>query len=479
MRQGQVQSFGRRGETGEIPRYKGLTAIPYALPSGETHTGLEGEKMVFAVDRHRKPLMPVTEKRARQLLDSGRAVIHKTIPFVIRIKDKEADKASIQPVILKIDPGSKHTGIAVVRRSKASVDYVLYMMQIDHRGSRISEKLTDRKAHRSARRRKLKKNRPARFQNRIGYKDSLPPSLQHRVSTTMTWVRRLMRWCPVSAIWFEYVNFDTHLLRNPEVRNEGRYQYGPLFEKELFGFLMEAFNGECAYCGSKNGPFQKDHAVSKANGGNDGIGNRVLACERCNQKKGPLNYDEYLKNKKDGTERIERIRKHLKDPLHDATAVNMTRGFLLRNLDKTGLLIVCYSGGRTAYNRSCFGVPKDHALDAACVGNINGLEGWQNAKILIAEAAGHGTRLRQHMDKYGFPHRKPFMRKKMNYGFQTGDYVKAEIPNGKYKGTYKGKIMIREKKSFGLSCKGMKQFDVNPDCCTLIQRKDGYAYSWK
>ena len=464
---------------GEIPRYKGLTAIPYALPPGRRIRVLQGEKMVFAVDRHKKPLMPVTEKRARLLLDAGRAVVHRTIPFVIRIKDADARKASIQPVILKIDPGSKHTGIAIVRRSEDSVDHILYMMQMDHRGQQIKESLQKRGTCRRRRRNGISRFRPARFLNRRGYEDSLPPSLMHRVYTTMTWVRRLMKWCSVSAIEFEYVNFDTHLLRDPEVRNEGRYQYGPLFEKELFGFLMEAFSGECVYCGSKNGPFQKDHAISKANGGSDGIGNRVLACERCNQEKGSLNYDEYLKDKPNGAERIRRIMEYLKDPIHDAAAVNVTRSFLLRELDKTGLPIICYSGGRTAYNRSRFGVPKNHALDASCVGDIKGIEGWQDRRILVAGAAGHGTRLRQHIDKYGFPHGKPFMRKKVNYGFQTGDYVKAKIPSGKYKGTYKGKIMIREKKSFGLSCKGMKQFDVNPDYCTLIQRKDGYTYSWK
>ena len=42
--------------------------------------------MVFVLDRHRKPLMPCTEKRARQLLERGRAVVHKMAPFTIRLK---------------------------------------------------------------------------------------------------------------------------------------------------------------------------------------------------------------------------------------------------------------------------------------------------------------------------------------------------------------------------------------------------------
>ncbi|MEW6448264.1 MAG: RRXRR domain-containing protein [Bacillota bacterium] len=33
--------------------------------------------MVFVLDKHKKPLMPYTEKHARQLLERGRAVVHK------------------------------------------------------------------------------------------------------------------------------------------------------------------------------------------------------------------------------------------------------------------------------------------------------------------------------------------------------------------------------------------------------------------
>lgn len=436
--------------------------------------------MVFAIDRHKRPLMPVTEKRARQLLEKGRAAVHCRIPFVIRIKDADASQCAMEPVVLKIDPGSKHTGIALVRRDGGNVDHVLFLMQIDHRGLEIKDSLKKRSAVRRSRRsRKIKRFRPARYLNRKGYEDSLPPSLMHRVHTTMTWVRRLTSWCPVTSIEFEYVNFDTHLLRNPEVRREGRYQYGPLYEKELFGFLMDAFCGRCVYCGSDKGPFEKDHAVSRAHGGGDGIGNRVLSCHACNQDKGAMDYDEYLKGRKDGAERTERIRKYLKDPLHDAAAVNVTRGFILRAMGRTDLPVSCFSGGRTAFNRNRFGVPKDHALDAACVGDITGIEGWEGMKVLVATAKGHGSRQRQHMDAYGFPKDEPFTRKKMNYGFMTGDYVKAVVPRGKYKGTWYGRLSIRRKKCFLLSGKEFKPFDVNPEYCRAVKRSDGYVYGWK
>ena len=58
--------------------------------------------------------MPCSEKRARKLLESGRARVHRLYPFTIRIKDLEHARCVLQPVRLSIDPGSfniqKHEG---------------------------------------------------------------------------------------------------------------------------------------------------------------------------------------------------------------------------------------------------------------------------------------------------------------------------------------------------------------------------------
>ncbi len=48
---------------------------------------------VFVLDKHQKPLMPCSEKRARLLLEKGRAVIHRMVPLTIRLKDRLAFRA--------------------------------------------------------------------------------------------------------------------------------------------------------------------------------------------------------------------------------------------------------------------------------------------------------------------------------------------------------------------------------------------------
>jgi len=70
---------------------------------------------VFVLDCHKQPLMPCSEKRARLLLGRKRAAVHRLWPFTIRLKDRRREESQVQPVALKLDPGSKTTGMALER----------------------------------------------------------------------------------------------------------------------------------------------------------------------------------------------------------------------------------------------------------------------------------------------------------------------------------------------------------------------------
>ena len=144
--------------------------------------------------------MPCTEKRARLLLERGRACVHLVMPFTIRIVDIKAENCAFQALRVKLDPGSKATGIALVRETEGKGVAVVNLFELVHRGRQISEALTARRGHRRLRRSKLR-YRPPRFDNR-GNKQRgwLAPSLQHRVDTSMAWVSRIQRLAPVSAI---------------------------------------------------------------------------------------------------------------------------------------------------------------------------------------------------------------------------------------------------------------------------------------
>lgn len=158
--------------------------------------------MVFVLDRQKSPLMPCTEKRARQLLERGRAVVHKVFPFTIRLKDRTVEESELQPLRLKLDPGAKATGFAVLRENEA-----ILLGEIRHKPG-IKDKLDARRALRRNRRSRKKRYR------KPGYKNSrrggwLPPSLEARVDQAMSAVTKLLGLLPITAISTEHVKFDT------------------------------------------------------------------------------------------------------------------------------------------------------------------------------------------------------------------------------------------------------------------------------
>lgn len=69
--------------------------------------------MVFVLDKSKKPLDMITNAEARILLRNKQAVIDKVYPFTIRLKDNSCGSKD-RAYTVKLDPGSKHTGIAIV-----------------------------------------------------------------------------------------------------------------------------------------------------------------------------------------------------------------------------------------------------------------------------------------------------------------------------------------------------------------------------
>ena len=421
---------------------------------------------VFVWDKRKQPLMPCSEKRARLLLSRGRAVVVKHYPFTIRLKDRIGGKT--QPLRVKLDPGSRYTGIAVVRETKEK-STVLNLFQLNHRGLLISANLTSRRAMRSRRRGNLR-YRQARFNNRAKSSGWLAPSLQHRVNTVMNWVNKLQRLAPVTAISQELVRFDMQLISNPDISGV-EYQQGELQGYEVREYLLAKWGRQCAYCGAEHTPLEIEHIVPRANGGSNRISNLTLACRPCNQHKGSQPIEVFLAKK---PVVLQKIKAQAKRPLKDAAAVNSTRWALANQLKATGLPIELSSGGRTKFNRIRHGIPKSHALDAACVGEIDALENWAIPTLEI-QCTGRGSYQRTRLDKYGFP-RGYLMRQKAVQGFQTGDQVTATVTKGKKIGTYTGRVAVRASGYFNITTKQGVMQGISHQYCKLIARNDGYGY---
>ena len=419
---------------------------------------------VFVLDKHQKPLMPCCEKRARLLLNRRKAYVHSMYPFTIRLAHRTVAQSVLQPIRCKIDPGSKTTGIAVVRE-KEEEQFVLSLIEITHRGSSIRNSLQARTAKRKRRRFHLR-YRPKRYANRRKPAGWLAPSLSHRVESTLSWINRLRIRTPLTAISCERVRFDTQKLLNPEI--EGlEYQQGTLLGYEIREYLLEKWGRQCAYCDAQNIPLQIDHITPKSLGGSNRIDNLTLACSDCNLKKSNAFLEDF------SPKRAKTIAS--KPPLQNAAAVNSTRNALWQKLTSLPLPCEAGTGGQTKYNRTRLAIPKTHALDAACTGTLSQLHHWQ-IPTLHVRSTGRGAYQRTRSNRFGFP-RGFLTRQKQIHGFQTGDQVKALVPSGKKKGSHIGRVAIRASGSFNIQTPHGLVQGISSKHCRLIQRADGYHYT--
>lgn len=425
--------------------------------------------MVFVVDQKKQPLMPCTPKRARLLLKRGRAVVHRVQPFVIRLKDRRVEDAVLQPLALKVDPGSKTTGIALARveeTEEGAIHHAVFLCEVRHRGEQVHAHKVRQSNARRRRRSANPRYRAPRFANRRIPGGWLPPSLLSRVGNTFTWAHRLARWSPASHIEVERVSFDTQLMQNPEISGT-QYQQGTCAGWESRAYLLIKYAYRCAYCGKADGPFELDHILPRSRGGSNRIANLALACHDCNAAKGNQTAVEF------GHPEVEA---QAKRPLKDAAAVNATRFKVVEALRGCGLPLGSWSGGRTRWNRARFGVEKTHARDALCVGDLAGVRPGKLTTLAI-KATGRGEHCRTNWTKEGFP-RGYKMRQKYVRGLKTGDRVRAVVP-AKFKtaGIHVGRVQVRKSGSFSLKTRSRDIDGISAIYVHLIQRGDGYEYT--
>jgi 5-methylcytosine-specific restriction endonuclease McrA len=423
---------------------------------------------VFVLDTNRQPLDPVHPGRARILLRQSKAAVFKRFPFTIILK-ASVSKPEVHPLRIKIDPGSQTTGLALVKETTGEV---VFAAEIIHRGQMIRKALDRRRAVRRGRRQRKTRYREPRFNNRRRKAGWLPPSLESRLANVLTWVRRLLRLCPIRAISLELVKFDLHQMEHPEVSGV-EYQHGTLFGYEVRQYLLEKWDRACSYCGTKDVPLQVEHIQAKANSGTDRVSNLCLACDACNKAKGSQDIRVFLNEKPDV---LAHLLAQAKAPLKDAAAVNTTRWALYERLKAVGLPVECGSGGLTKFNRTRRTLPKAHWIDAACVGTSTpaSLKIAGVVPLLIA-ATGHGNRQKCNVNELGFPCSKPKGAKKVK-GFQTGDLVRAPVTTGSKQGVYMGRVLVRASGSFDIRTKQGRVQGISHRFCTLIHRRDGYSY---
>jgi len=265
-----------------------------------------------------------------------------------------------------------------------------------------------------------------------------------------------------------------------------------LFGYEVREYLLEKWGRKCAYCSVSDVPLEVEHIHPRSRGGSNRVSNLTLACRQCNQIKGNQDIQDFLEGKQD---LLSKILKVAKEPLKDAAAVNATRWALLRTglrvLKLTGLPVITGTGAQTKFNRCRLNLPKEHWIDAACIGQVDTVK-LATTQPLLIKSTGYSSRQVIQIDKYGFP-RKGYQVKLPVKDWKTGDIV--NVVAGKNAGL-RGRVWrvvriarppdtavrlktVRAKgNSCGIRLNPKKVVSVSRNHIQAVHRRDGFSYSF-
>ena len=422
--------------------------------------------MVFVLDKSKKPLDMITNAEARILIKKKLAVIHKVYPFTIRLRDNSA-VLNDRSYTVKVDPGSKHTGIAIVDNK----NLVVTLAEIEHRGHLIKRNMDSRRAVRRHRRNRNTRYRPARFLNRAKPEGWLAPSVKSRADNVINFVKKYKKIININKVMIENISFDTTQMSSNTKLYGVKYQQGPLYQQKFRSFIFSRSNGKCVYCGAQ--AKEINHVIPRAKGGTNSVYNLVASCKACNQMKSNLSLKEFGKIMNKNFSKLEP-----KKLPKDAAIVQAARNYMVKEVTKLVSNTTLHDAWMTKYNRDELGLPKEHYYDALSVGEIPNKFNFLTDKVFQISAKGRGSRQMCLMNKFGFPRTKP-KGSKLVEGFQTGDMVKVIVPSGSKQGEYLGRVVVRSSKCFDIKTKTKTVQGIWHKYFHIVQRGDGYLYNYE
>ena len=313
--------------------------------------------LVYVLKQNGQPFMP-TERfgKVRRLLKEKKAKVVRREPFTIKLL-YEPETDVVQECYCGVDTGSQHIGVAVVGNDK-----VLYQSQTELR-SDIKKKMDRRRAYKKLRRYRKTRYRKPRFLNRRNSikKDRLPPSVRHKVQAHIDEIEFCKKILPVSDLILEVSQFDTALMKNPNLMNEKVRHWG--YQQGFnYGYssrrsaILHRDGYTCQCCGKKNCRLEVHHVKFRSDGGTDDEENLITLCVDCH------------KGVHAGTVVLNKKPKKSKNLKH-ATHMSIIRSRLLREYPDA----IETFGFVTSENRHRLNLSKDHYIDA-CVIASGGLE---------------------------------------------------------------------------------------------------------
>lgn len=419
------------------------------------------------LDQHGKPLMPTKRLgKVYRLLKTKKAHIVSYEPFTIQL-DYEPDTHIIQPMTLGVDSGAIHSGYSVANEQRE-----FYNSEVIARDN-ISYRISDRRMYRRNRRSRKTRYRKPRFNNRKNKKKGwLPPSLEQKVAVQLNEIDHLHRHFPIETIIVEVAEFNIQKIKNPDISGKD-YQQGTLQGYNIRNYLLEKHGRKCFYCDKKVSTFEVEHMIPKAKGGSNRIDNLTLSCHSCNQKKGTLTAEEFIKQ----TLPAEKVAKKLKQLSKEKRLfkymahMNATRWTLYDAINDKYPNVKMTYGYITKYNRIQAGLPKAHHIDAKCITGFAQVPSFDTTVVKM-KMRRHNRQL--HRATFSKGHvRKAASLPTVMFGFRLYDIVMYN--NHRY--YIKGR---RSNGSFTLvSLEGLKDEDRTYKKLTLLAHTNAYLIKLK
>ena len=419
------------------------------------------------LDQHGKPLMPTKRLgKVYRLLKTQKAHIVSYEPFTIQL-DYKPDTHVIQPMTLGVDSGAIHSGYSVANEQRE-----FYSSEVIARDN-ISYRISDRRMYRQNRRYRKTRYRKPRFNNRKNKKKGwLPPSLEQKIAVQLNEIDHLHRHFPIETIIVEVAEFNIQKIKNPDISGKD-YQQGTLQGYNIRNYLLEKHGRKCFYCDKEVSNFEVEHMIPKAKGGSNRIDNLTLSCHSCNQKKGTLTAEEFIKQ----TLPAEKVAKKLKQLSKEKRLfkymahMNATRWTLYDAINDKYPNVKMTYGYITKYNRIQAGLPKAHHIDAKCITGFAQVPSFDTTVVKM-KMRRHNRQL--HRATFSKGHvRKAASLPTVMFGFRLYDIVMYN--NHRY--YIKGR---RSNGSFTLvSLEGLKEEDRTYKKLTLLAHTNAYLIKLK
>ena len=304
--------------------------------------------LVYVVNKHGKPLMPCSPRKARILLKEKKAKVIKRTPFTIQLLFGSSGYK--QDITLGVDAGSKTIGLSATTDKEE-----LFSAEVKIRTD-IVDLLSTRRQNRKIKRSRLR-YRKAGFLNRKKDKGWLAPSVVNKINTHLKVVDLVHTLLPITRTVAEVASFDIQKIRNPEIFGT-EYQQGDqlgFWNVREYVFYRDGYKCQ-GKKGCKNKILNVHHIESRKTGGN-APNNLITLCEECHK--------EYH----NGTLKLKFKRgKSFKD----AAFMGIMRWAFYNKLKEIYPNVSLTYGYITKNTRIENNLPKEHRIDALCItGNPN------------------------------------------------------------------------------------------------------------